>query len=244
MMRVLRKPAAAAMVAVAALLMMSSFGIAGTTWGGRTYSTVGFSFPGANGTLLLSAPAPSGGLAGTTVLSASGSGGRAGFSRAASGSVLLCPDPCVGTRLGVDGSVSGLGSTGEAINMDVQSDVIITCTNQGGNPSPGRNFVALLSGSTPYNAQDVTKNGRFYFSSDNLFVDGSGSDFAIGDNTADGTLPNGATYYGCSNDNWTATVTRYQFLCSKLTAVSLTKDGKEVYSSVLDAFSARCTLAL
>ena len=239
-MSVFRKLSMAAMFALAALLVQSSFGDAGTTWGGRSYtvSGAGFTLPGGTGIMLLSAPAPTTGRAGTTILSAAGGHGPA-FVRPASDKSILCPDPCLGTRLGVDGSVSGLGSSGQSISMGVQADVLINCTNQGGNNSPGQNLVVLLTDSVPYNAAQVTQNGRFFFSSSALFVDGSGSQFPIGASTANGGLPGGATVYGCANDNWTATVSRYQFLCSQLTATL--DNGAQ--SSIVDIFNSRCTLS-
>ena len=231
-MRPSRKPAVAAMVAIASLLVLSSIGTAGTTWGGRSYSLFGSSSPGTSGPVLLSAPVPSGGLASSTMLSPSGDRSPVFLRSAAPSKALLCADPCIGSRLGVDGSVSGLGSSGESIELDAETDIIISCTSPGGNQAPGRNFVAVLSGSVPYAGTEVTKNGRFYFSSGELFVGGEGSGYEIG------SVPGPASEFGCPNDNWTAAVMGYQFLCAKLTAI--TDAGGS--SSVVDRFNARCTL--
>ena len=233
-MRLARKPAAAAIAAIAVLLALSSVGIAGTTWGGRSYVT-GFATPKMPGAMLFSAPAAS--MAARSELSFSISrGGGASISRSASAnkSVLLCPDPCYGQDLGVSGSVSGLGSSGDSVLMQVQTAVVVTCTNNGGTAAPGRNLIVLLSDSDAVGSAGIDANGRFFFTSSQLNVHGSSTGYAIGQPLTP------ASQYGCSNDNWTATVTNYQYLCSKLTAVL----GGVPSSSVLDTFSSQCTLSL
>jgi len=233
-MHLARKPTAAAVVAIAVLLAVSSIVIAGTTWGGRTYVS-GFAVNGSPGAMLLSAPTTS--IVAPSDLAFSASPGRVpAISRGAPANkgVQLCPDPCYGQQLGVSGSVSGLGSSGDSVLMQVQTVVIITCTNNGGTAAPGRNLIVVLSDSDAVGSTGIDANGRFFFTSNDLNVKGSSSGFVIGD------VPGPASQYGCSNDNWTARVTNYQYLCSKLTAVL---NGKPS-SSVLDIFSPQCTLSL
>jgi hypothetical protein len=233
-MHLARKPTAAAVVAIALLLALSSIVIAGTTWGGRTYST-GLADHSAPNVMLLFAPATS--MVAPRELAFSASpGGVPAISRSAPANkaVRLCPDPCYGQQLGVSGSVSGLGSSGDSVLMQVQTAVIITCTNQGGTAAPGRNLIVELSDSDAAGSTGMDANGRFFFTSSQLNVQGSSTGYAIGQPLTP------ASQYGCSNDNWTATVTNYQYLCSRLTAVTNDKPS----ASVLDTFSSQCTLSL
>ena len=232
-MHLARKPTAAAVVAIAVLLALSSIVIAGTTWGGRTYTT-GIADHTAPNVMLLFAPTTSASAPRALAFTAS-PGGFPSISRSAPANkgVQLCPDPCFGQQLGVSGSVSGLGSSGDSVLMQVQTSVIVTCTNQGGTAAPGRNLIVVLSDSDSAGSTGIDANGRFFFTSSELNVQGSSTGFDLGQQLTP------ASQYGCSNDNWTATVTNYQFLCSKLTAVLSGKPS----SSVLDIFSSQCTLS-
>ena len=233
-MYVARKPTAAAIAAIAVLLALSSIAIAGTTWGGRSYVT-GFGDHSAPRAVLASAPATSI-VAPVEFSFAVSPGGVTAISRSAPANkaVQLCPDPCFGQKLGVSGSVSGLGSSGDSVLMEAQTVVMVSCTNLGGSAAPGRNLIVVLSDKAAADSAHIDANGRFFFTSDDLSVLGSSSGYDIGKPLTP------ATDYGCSNDNWTATVANYQFLCSKLTAELSGKPS----SSVLDKFSSQCTLTL
>jgi hypothetical protein len=131
--------------------------------------------------------------------------------------------------------VTGLGNaTGDEVWIEAETVVFIECTNQGGASAPGRNLLVTAADNETAGDAFIDSKGRFNFTSDELQVTGNEIGYPIGTPL----LP--ASSYGCSNDNWTATAVGYQFLCAKLSAVH---EGV-AYSSVLDKFSASCSLTL
>ena len=89
------------------------------------------------------------------------------------------------------GSISGLGNGDVLINTTLQGSATYTCTNQGGNASPGQNKVNVGPTTTPttISAGDI-KNGNLTYR-------------ASGSLTAPTTVSGSAA--GCPNTNWTGT---------------------------------------
>lgn len=88
------------------------------------------------------------------------------------------------------GTFTGLGGYAEGVEAKLGASGIatVTCTNQGGNQSPGQNPNISASGEQAIGPQDITKKGN-----------------APLDVTAQ-PGPLTGTQGGCANDNWTAEV--------------------------------------
>jgi hypothetical protein len=100
-----------------------------------------------------------------------------------------------GTFLECTGKVAGLGGTTFRIDVSASGVADVTCTNPGGNVSPGQSFSFAGAGST--GDQLTPRNGSFRFSVE----------------TVSPTAPPGS----CPNPMWTATVTDVQFTDATVT---------------------------
>lgn len=105
-----------------------------------------------------------------------------------------------GLTLNASGELSGLGNADVLVTLVATADVTSTCTNNGGNPSPGQNPAPLtVTGSQAIPASEI-KNGTTPFS-------------VI-------TVSPAPTIQGapdCPNPNWTETIDDLAFTSATLT---------------------------
>lgn len=105
-----------------------------------------------------------------------------------------------GLSLNATGGLSGLGNGDVLVALTAQANVTSTCTNQGGNPSPGQNPAPItVSGSEAIPASAV-KNGTVTF-----------------DVTTAAPNPIIAGAPDCPNSNWTETISNLAFTSAVLT---------------------------
>lgn len=105
-----------------------------------------------------------------------------------------------GLSLNAAGELSGLGNGDVLITLEATADVTSTCTNQGGNPSPGQNPAPItVSGSQAIPAGEI-KNGTTPF---NVTT------------TPPNPIISGAP--DCPNSNWTESITDLAFTSATIT---------------------------
>ena len=140
----------------------------------------------------------------TTLAAASGaSATTAGATTQSNTDQGLCAEPCVGLLLNAAGVLTGLGAVENTIVIIEASGIpVVTCTNLGGNSSPGQNPGRITtSGQQEIGITQIAKNGS--------------ADVDVTTEAPVVTLP--ASQMGCANDNWTATITAIQFTNATVT---------------------------
>lgn len=106
----------------------------------------------------------------------------------------------LGLALNAAGSLSGLGNGDVLVNLVATADVTSTCTNNGGNPSPGQNPAPLtVTGSQAIPGSEI-KNGT--------------TPFNVTTNAPSPTI-SGAP--DCPNPNWTETIDDLAFTSATIT---------------------------
>lgn len=106
----------------------------------------------------------------------------------------------LGIQLAATGALSGLGNGDVVITLTAQADVTSTCTNQGGNESPGQNPAPItVTGSQAIPAGEI-KNGTV--------------GFAVRTNVPVTPIPGAPD---CPNSNWTEEITDLAFTSATIT---------------------------
>ncbi len=105
-----------------------------------------------------------------------------------------------GLTLNASGELSGLGNGDVLVTLTAQADVTSTCTNQGGNQSPGQNPAPITVAGSQAIPADEIKNGTTPFNVTTV---------------APPTIIEGAP--DCPNPNWTEEITDLAFTSATIT---------------------------
>lgn len=108
----------------------------------------------------------------------------------------------LGLQLGAAGELAGLGEGDVLVNMSASANVVATCENpSGANQPPGQNPADVtVSGSSAIPADEI-QNGN--------------TPFSVTTKAPETTIIAGAP--GCSNPNWTETITDLKFTGATIT---------------------------
>src|SRR2546423_3430376 len=114
-----------------------------------------------------------------------------------------------GTTLTTCASLAGLGNQDVTITVTTSGSGSTTCTNPGGNVSPGQNKVAVSASVSQTISSSQIKNGNLSFCE-----------------TTPPPASTSATQAGCPNDTWTATIPAVVFTSAPITVV---QSGQAVF---------------
>jgi hypothetical protein len=119
-----------------------------------------------------------------------------------------------GLTLTAGGALAGLGNGDVIVKMTATADPTATCTNQGGNQSPGQNPASVtVTGSEAIPASEI-KNGT--------------TPFRVTTDPPPQPTPKAA---GCPGNNWTAQITDMLF---KTCTIEITQGGRVVLTQTFN----------